>query len=795
MSTRPSWFSPRRDWAGRNALVPIDTCYRILDLYAWSFAVMGTIAVIFVGSLYRNQLLQAPAFRIAALAVLVQWVATIFRGLPFLVRYGVFAANLLVFLVCTTAVMAITPNWSFLVILLLSSAGLLFGTAVGLWASAGLCAIHVLIAWAWVAGYFPVGKAITAPVSAYSDFRSAAVWARVLIMSSGLLAVLQLLMRYVLGDMNRALAEANSALGQLTAEQERRARLEQKFTALFDQSPDICGVTRVRDAVFLDVNRAFETLTGWTRAEAVGRTAQALGFWLDAATREQAVKLAMEKGELTGHEIPWSTRAGQRRIGLLSMRPMEIDGEQVLNVVIRDITDRRRRERELQAFTERTAGLTGREFFAATVRHLATELGVRFAFIVEVTARPGGAAAGRTLAAWKGGPADDFSYDLPGSPCENVIAGGFCHYPDRVAELFPRDRGLSAMKACGYAGLPIHDHNGQAFGLVAVLDDRPMPEVEAASLLLVLVAARAAAELQRLRTEREIKQLNAELEARVRDRTAELAARVAEVERLNVDQQTLMRDLRTSQQSADRTAARLQEVNSNLLAANQELEAFSYSVSHDLRAPLRNITGFLELLARRANGKLDPEAERFVTVVNTEATRMGLLIDDLLTFSRIGRTEMQLQPVDLAALVAGVRDDLKTDIGERSIAWEVGALPTVRGDPVLLRQVVANLLDNAVKFTRHCPLARIAIGASPPVRGERTVTVFVRDNGAGFNPKYLDKLFGVFQRLHNAKDFEGTGIGLANVKRIITRHGGRVWAEGQVDRGATFYVTLPAAQP
>jgi light-regulated signal transduction histidine kinase (bacteriophytochrome) len=305
----------------------------------------------------------------------------------------------------------------------------------------------------------------------------------------------------------------------------------------------------------------------------------------------------------------------------------------------------------------------------------------------------------------------------------------------------------------------------------------------------------AAEQARRADTEREITQLNAVLEARVRDRTAELAARVAEVERLNGEQQALMRDLRASQLSADRTAARLQEVNASLLAANQELEAFSHTVSHDLRAPLRNITGFLELLHRRTGGKLDPEAERFVTVVSTEATRMGHLIDDLLTFSRIGRTEIKLQPVDLAALVAGVREDLRLEAGERPIEWCVGPLPAVRGDAALLRQVVANLLGNALKFTRNSPAARIEIGASPPVRGERTVTVFVRDNGAGFNPKYLDKLFGVFQRLHNPKDFEGTGIGLANVKRIITRHGGRVWAEGQVERGATFYLTLDTAQP
>jgi signal transduction histidine kinase len=296
-------------------------------------------------------------------------------------------------------------------------------------------------------------------------------------------------------------------------------------------------------------------------------------------------------------------------------------------------------------------------------------------------------------------------------------------------------------------------------------------------------------------SEERFRRLNAELEARVAERTAQLGAKVADVERLNAEQQALMRDLRSSQQATDRSAARLQEVNASLMAANQELEAFSYSVSHDLRAPLRNITGFLELLERRTTGRLDAEAARFITVVHTEVARMGLLIDDLLTFSRVGREEMHLQAVALDPLVGEVRAQLAAEVGERAIDWAIGPLPSVRGDPALLRQVFVNLLSNAIKFTRRAPAARIEVGAAVPARGDRTVVIFVRDNGAGFNPKYLGRLFGVFQRLHSARDFEGTGIGLANVKRIVTRHGGRVWAEGQVDQGATFYLKLAAAEP
>jgi light-regulated signal transduction histidine kinase (bacteriophytochrome) len=170
------------------------------------------------------------------------------------------------------------------------------------------------------------------------------------------------------------------------------------------------------------------------------------------------------------------------------------------------------------------------------------------------------------------------------------------------------------------------------------------------------------------------------------------------------------------------------------------------------------------------------------------------LIDDLLIFSRMGRAELNLAPVALADLVAEIREELEPTIRQRAIEWKIGALPRVRGDRALLRLALANLLGNAVKFTRGREPAIIEIAAQPAVAADGTVTFFVRDNGAGYNPKYTEKLFGVFQRLHNQRDFEGTGIGLANVKRIVTRHGGRVWAEGAVGRGATFFFTLAAAE-
>jgi ABC-type amino acid transport substrate-binding protein/nitrogen-specific signal transduction histidine kinase len=229
-----------------------------------------------------------------------------------------------------------------------------------------------------------------------------------------------------------------------------------------------------------------------------------------------------------------------------------------------------------------------------------------------------------------------------------------------------------------------------------------------------------------------------------------------------------------------------------LLAANKELEAFSYSVSHDLRAPLRHVAGFVQLLQGQAQAQLDETGRRYLDVIAGAAAKMGALIDDLLSFSRTGRAQMRLETVPLAALVDECRRELEPETRGRSIDWRIGELPEVTADRALLRQVLANLLGNAVKYTGKKPAARIEVAAR---RDGGEIVVSVRDNGAGFDMKYADKLFGVFQRLHTEAEFEGTGIGLANVRRIVVRHGGRTWAEGAVDQGATFFFTLPAGAP
>jgi signal transduction histidine kinase len=302
----------------------------------------------------------------------------------------------------------------------------------------------------------------------------------------------------------------------------------------------------------------------------------------------------------------------------------------------------------------------------------------------------------------------------------------------------------------------------------------------AGSIMLSWVFVLLARENRRRRdAEEAFRESHEALELSVQERTAELADALEAHRQAEQEIKKLNEEL--EKRVVERTA--------QLENANKELEAFSYSVSHDLRAPLRHIDGFAEMLRDDASAVLGDRSRRYLETISTSAKRMGALIDDLLVFSRMGRVEMRQTRFATDRLVKEVLREMKSELQSRQIDWEIDPLPEVLGDRAMLKQVWVNLLSNAVKYTRPRDRAKIQIRCART--GERELQFCVRDNGVGFDMQYSTKLFGVFQRLHHSEEFDGTGIGLANVRRIVHRHGGRTWAEAKLDQGATIYFALP----
>ena len=404
---------------------------------------------------------------------------------------------------------------------------------------------------------------------------------------------------------------------------------------------------------------------------------------------------------------------------------------------------RLRNEALLDNIAKSVSAQTGAEFFRTLVLALCRELPAHMVFIAETVRQD----RVRTIACCVDGKlAENFEYKLAGSPCILALEKrGTVVHPQDVAAMFPEDEGLARRGVTGYAGTSLFDAAGKPIGILVALTREPIQRREFFVSMLEIFAARAAVEIERARADAQVRELNISLERRVRERTAELEA------------------------------------------ANRDLDSFGYSVSHDLRSPLGALNGFAHLLRTREAERLSEDGLSLLRQLETNATRMTNLVDGLLEFSRLGRKPVTRVAVQMAVLVGDVVEELRAANRDRRLDIRVGALSDAYGDPVLLRQVWLNLVGNAIKYTRGRDPALIEIG-SDPATGE----YFVRDNGAGFDMKYAERLFGVFERLHSESEFEGTGIGLAIVQRIVNRHGGTVRGEGRPDQGATFRFTLPA---
>src|SRR5258708_8179812 len=409
-----------------------------------------------------------------------------------------------------------------------------------------------------------------------------------------------------------------------------------------------------------------------------------------------------------------------------------------------DISERKRNEVLLMNIAGGVRAERGGAFVGWLVGSRARELGADFAFIGAVV--PPANDRVRTLACvMDGAIGENFEYRLEGSPCINAITKrGTVVYPQGVAELFPRDSGLKKRGIEAYVGTSLHAADGSALGVLVVMHRKSVERGAFWASMIEIFGARAAAEIERSRAEALVRQTNASLEQIVRERTAQLEE------------------------------------------ANRELESYSYSISHDLRQPLNAIAGFSELLRDNPAGALDGAADDYLREIENNSLRMEQMIDALLALSRAGRGALNESEVDAKALVESVLRDLAA-AGPLAAELVGGELPPARGDPVLLRQVWANLIGNAIKYSGNGGSPRVEISGSSRAGA---IEYTVRDNGVGFDMRHAARLFEPFQRLPSAGGFEGNGVGLAIVQRIVRRHGGTISADSAPGRGATFRLTL-----
>jgi PAS domain S-box-containing protein len=504
---------------------------------------------------------------------------------------------------------------------------------------------------------------------------------------------------------------------------------EQKFSVIYYKAPFSAALSRLPDGVIVDVNEAFEMTFGYTRSEVTGRTSLELGINPDSETRTRIAAELRAQGSVHEMELSLRTKSGSARVFLVNIDLVSIAGEKYIFQTAQDITDRKQAEAVLQGARDELERKVQERTAAlseanALLQALMDNIPDHIYFKDTQSRFIRNSRSQATLLGLQ-------------DPSETVGKTDFDFFPHAAQSYADEQEVMRSGKPhVDFEEWVVWPDGRETWVTTTKM---PLRNSEGQTIGIFGISHDIT---ERKRAEQAIRQLNADLEAQAEQ----------------------------------------------LQAANKELEAFSYSVSHDLRAPLRAIDGFTRILVEDYESLLDEEGKRICGVISREARRMGQLIDDLLSFSRLGRKEMYTSRIDMNALAAAVFEELIKEENPERIDFELARLPMARGDSSLIRQVWVNLLSNAIKFTSKKERSVIEVG-SKHTREENIY--YVRDNGAGFDMEYANKLFGVFQRLHSESEFSGTGVGLAIVQRIVRRHGGRVWAQGEAEKGATFYFALP----
>jgi PAS domain S-box-containing protein len=531
----------------------------------------------------------------------------------------------------------------------------------------------------------------------------------------------------------------------VSAEQASRRELEkshERFTRAFLHSPICMTLTRLADGRYLEVNAACDRVLGGRPEDYIGKTSLETGVWLNPQVRADYVNTMRRDGRLQAYDTQIQNRQGEAVDVRVWAEIIDIDDEPCALTFVLNVAEERRRRAMLLETARGVSGETGKAFFRSLVTHMAQTLEANLVIAGEIN-KPGSV---QTVAAYFDGRiVPNIEYDLEGTPCSHAfrVPGGQCFYAEHLAERFPTDNFPIGSEFETYVGVALRDADGTPIGILKALWVRHQPLSQDLQALLTIFSSRCNAELIRLRRDREIERLHETLEQRVQARTAQLEY------------------------------------------VNRELDAFAYSVSHDLKSPLRSIDGFMHILHEQMSDRLTGEDGALISKVSASVNRMHGLITDLLSLARVSQGQLQRMQVDLTDLAEGViRQERHRD---PTHPVEVFIEPGLSADcdPRLAQIVLENLLGNAWKYSHQQASPRIELVRAAG-DDTSTLTFIVRDNGAGFDMSRADRLFKPFNRLHSANEFEGSGIGLATVRRIIERHGGHIAGEGLVGQGSTF---------
>lgn len=526
---------------------------------------------------------------------------------------------------------------------------------------------------------------------------------------------------------------------------ERLRRSEERFAKAFNFSPLNLTITRLADGSFVEINKAPDRVQGMRPDELMGKTTVEAGAWLTLADREQFVAQLLRDGRVDNHDTLMRHKDGSLVDTRLWAELIEIDGEPCILSCTVNISAEKRRESLLLNVAKGVAAETGEAFFTALTRHLSEAIECDMVVIGECTDPQ----AVQVLSIWKDAePLSTFSFDTANTPCAETLKQKEAFVcAQGLQQGYPNARGINREGFQAYLGQALRDADGTPIGILFAMWRSPLTLREDLQAMVSIFASRANAELVRLRRDREIQRLTETLELRVRERTAELQK------------------------------------------LNAELDSFAYTVSHDLKSPLRSIDGFTRLIEEQLGDRLNADEREMFDRVLSSTARMGSLISALLALARVSQAPLERQSVDLSALVRTILTERLAEHPQRDVQCRITDGLSAECDPQLARIALENLLGNALKYSRDQAHTVIEFGCST-AEASGAPRFLVRDNGVGFNMAYATKLFKPFQRMHMASEFEGTGIGLATVRRIIERHGGDITAISAPGEGATFSFSL-----